>query len=124
MTRVELTRFRIKRGKETEAQEWMDFLNDHHDDTVATMAGERMYVESVFKEENGDGYTYFYWYSIQGDGGSAVEESTSYIDQKHLEYWNACIDESYRPVDMILEQNLLAPEIEKAIAKTPDNDQR
>lgn len=49
--KVELTRFRIKKGKETKAQEWMDFLNSHHEDTVATMAGERMYVENVFKEK-------------------------------------------------------------------------
>ena len=34
--KVELTRFRIKKGKETKAQECMDFLNSH---TVATMAG-------------------------------------------------------------------------------------
>ena len=27
-------------------------MNDHHTDTVATMAGEKMYVESVFKEKN------------------------------------------------------------------------
>ena len=53
----------------------MDFLNEHHADTVATMAGEKMYVESVFKEKNPDGYTYFYWYSVQGEGGNAVEES-------------------------------------------------
>ena len=59
MTKVELTRFRIRKGKEAKAQEWMDFLNEHHADTVATMAGEKMYVESVFKEENPDGYTYF-----------------------------------------------------------------
>lgn len=78
--KVELTRFRIKKGKETKAQEWMDFLNSH---TVATMAGERMYVENVFKEKNSDDYTYFYWYSLQGEGGQTVEESESYIDKKH-----------------------------------------
>ena len=60
MTKIELTRFRIKKGKELRAQEWMDFLNEHHQDTVATMAGERMYIETVFKEESSDGYTYFY----------------------------------------------------------------
>ena len=107
--KVELTRFRIKKGKETKAQEWMDFLNSHHEDTVATMAGERMYVENVFKEKNSDGYTYFYWYSLQGEGGQTVEESESYIDKKHLEYWDECIDESYHPVDMDLEENLIAP---------------
>ena len=42
MTKIELTRFRIKKGKEAKAQEWMDFLNEHHADTVATMAGEKM----------------------------------------------------------------------------------
>ncbi len=28
----------------------MNFLNQHHQETVATMAGERMYVEDIFKE--------------------------------------------------------------------------
>lgn len=51
MTKIELTRFRIKKGKEAKAQEWMDFLNEHHADTVATMAGEKMHIESVFKEK-------------------------------------------------------------------------
>ncbi|MPW15299.1 DUF6176 family protein [Lactobacillus helveticus] len=115
MTKVELTRFRIKKGKEAKAQEWMDFLNEHHVDTVATLAGEKMYVESVFKEENPDGYTYFYWYSVQGEGGNAVEESESYIDKKHIEYWDECIDPEYKPVDMRLEENLIAPAIDKII---------
>ena len=117
MTKVELTRFRIKKGKEAKAQEWMDFLNEHHADTVATMAGEKMYVESVFKEKNPDGYTYFYWYSVQGEGGNAVEESESYIDKKHIEYWDECIDMEYKPLDMKLEENLIAPAVEKVIEK-------
>ncbi|MBH9989787.1 MULTISPECIES: DUF6176 family protein [unclassified Lactobacillus] len=111
MTKTELTRFRIKKGKEAKAQEWMDFLNKHHQDTVATMAGERMYIETVFKEECADGYTYFYWYSMQGEGGNAVEDSDSYIDQKHLEYWDECIDTAYRPVDMKVMEKLVAPKI-------------
>lgn len=118
MTKIELTRFRIKKGKEGKAQEWMDFLNQHHEDTVATMANEKMYVENVFKEENPDGYTYFYWYSIQGEDGQAVEESESYIDKKHIEYWDECIDESYRPVDMVLEENLVSPAVENVIKKS------
>ena len=115
MIKIELTRFRIKQGREQAAQEWMDFLDQHHQDTVATMAGEKMFVETVFKEKNPDGYTYFYWYSIQGEGGRAVEESMSYIDKKHLEYWTECIDETYRPVDMVMEQSLLSPAIEQFI---------
>ncbi len=113
MVQIELTRFRIKKGKEQRAEEWMKFLNDHHADTVSTMSGEKMYVETVFKEENADGYMYFYWYSIQGENGNAVEDSESYIDKKHLEYWEECIDNTYRPVDMTLMQSLLAPKIEE-----------
>lgn len=109
MVQIELTRFRIKKGKEQKAEEWMNFLNDHHADTVATMAGEKMYVETVFKEENADGYMYFYWYSIQGENGNVVEDSESYIDKKHLKYWEECIDSMYPPVDMTLMQSLLAP---------------
>ncbi|WP_338206977.1 DUF6176 family protein [Lactobacillus juensis] len=115
MTKIELTRFRIKKGKELRAQEWMDFLNKHHQDTVATMAGERMYIETVFKEESSDGYTYFYWYSIQGEGGSAVEDSESYIDQKHLGYWEECIDTAYKPVNMKVMEKLVAPKINSII---------
>lgn len=117
MTKIELTRFRIKKGKEAKAQEWMDFLNKRHVDTVATMAGEKMYVENVFKEKNPDGYTYFYWYSVQGEGGNVVEESESYIDKKHIEYWDECIDTEYKPVDMELDESLIAPAVEKVIEK-------
>ncbi|KRL90190.1 DUF6176 family protein [Lactobacillus kalixensis] len=115
MVQIELTRFRIKKGKEEKAQKWMDFLNEHHADTVKTMAAEKMYVETVFSEKNEDGYTYFYWYSVQGEDGQAVEESESYIDKKHIEYWDECIDTTYRPVDMKVQQSLIAPKIEKDI---------
>lgn len=50
MVKVELSRFKVKKGKEEKVQEWMNFLNQHHQETVATMAGERMYVEDIFKE--------------------------------------------------------------------------
>lgn len=115
MTHIELIRFRIKKGKEKKAQEWMNFLNEHHVDTVKTMAAEKMYVETVFSEKKEDGYTYFYWYSVQGENGQNVEESESYIDKKHIEYWDECIDSTYHPVNMKVRQSLIAPEIEKII---------
>ena len=115
MTHIELIRFRIKKGKEKKAQEWMNFLNEHHVDTVKTMAAEKMYVETVFSEKKEDGYTYFYWYSVQGENGQNVEESESYIDKKHIEYWDECIDSTYHPENMKVQQSLIAPEIEKII---------
>lgn len=48
---------------------------------------------------------------MQGEGGNAVEDSDSYIDQKHLEYWDECIDTAYRPVDMKVMKKLVAPKI-------------
>ncbi|QNQ80909.1 DUF6176 family protein [Lactobacillus sp. PV034] len=117
MVKIELTRFRIKKGKEERAQEWMDFLNNHHEDTIGTMAAEKMFIETVFAEKSKDGYMYFYWYSIQGEGGQPVEESENYIDKKHNEYWDECIDETYKPVDMNLEESLITPSINKIIHK-------
>lgn len=54
---------------------------------------------------------------MQGENGQAVEESYSYIDKKHVEYWDECIDNTYHPVDMALEENLIAPAIQKIIGK-------
>lgn len=96
---VELTRFRVKQGKSARVDEWLRFLNEHMDDVLVTLEGEKMYVETIFREVlNGD--EYLYWYSVQGSGGQAVEESSHWVDQKHLEYWEECIDESFRPVDL------------------------
>ena len=59
--------------------------------------------------------SYLYWYSVQGENGSAVEESESYIDKKHIEYWDECIDPEYKPVDLVLEQSLIAPIVDEVI---------
>lgn len=96
---VELSRFKVKAGKSKVVDEWMSFLNSHMEDTLLTLEGEKMYVETIFREEI-DGVEYLYWYSIQGDGGIEVEESDSYIDKKHLEYWKQCIDGSYGMADL------------------------
>lgn len=58
-----------------------------------------MYVETIFREVS-DGHEYLYWYSVQAEGGIEVEDSESYIDKKHLEYWEECIDPSYGMVDL------------------------
>lgn len=46
-----------------------------------------------------------------------LKNQKSYIDKKHLEYWDECIDTEYKPVDMKLEENLIAPAVEKVIEK-------
>ncbi|HEM5998610.1 TPA: hypothetical protein U2B30_002069 [Streptococcus suis] len=96
---VELSRFRVKEGKSAVVDQWMTFLNDHMVDTLLTLEGEKMYVETIFREVL-DGREYLYWYSVQAEGGIEVEDSESFIDKKHMEYWKECIDPSYGMVDL------------------------
>lgn len=47
--------------------EWLAFLNEHLDDVLVTLEGEKMFVETIFREVlNGD--EFLYWYSVQGTG--------------------------------------------------------
>lgn len=96
---IECTRFRVKQGKTMKVNEWLAFLNEYLDDVLVTLEGEKMFVETIFREVlNGD--EFLYWYSVQGTGGVDVEASEHWIDKKHLEYWDECIDKTYRPVDL------------------------
>lgn len=94
MLKIELSRFRVKEGKSKKVDEWMAFLNENMEDTLLTLEGEKMFVESIHREKV-EGKEYLYWYMIQGEGGIDVRDSDSYIDRKHLEYWEECIDEAY-----------------------------
>ena len=114
MTHIELTRFRVLKGKSKKVDEWLRFLNDHLDEGVLTLDREKMYVETIFREQI-DGVDYLYWFSIQGLGGADVEDSDSWIDKKHLEYWDECIDESYHPVDLSTEVVLIPRRIRQAM---------
>ncbi|WEO77065.1 DUF6176 family protein [Cryobacterium sp. SO2] len=96
---IELSRFRVKPGCALLVEEWLAFLGDNLDAVLETLDGERMLVESIFSEHL-DGVDYLYWYTIQGEGGSAVTDSQHWIDLKHLEYWRLCIDDGYPGVDL------------------------
>lgn len=78
---VELSRFRVKEGKSAVVDQWMAFLNEHMEDTLLTLEGEKMYVETIFREVL-DGHEYLYWYSVQAEGEIKVEDSESYIGKK------------------------------------------
>ncbi len=96
---IELSRFRVIKGKEAVAYEWMTFLKDNLEAVIQTLEGERMYVETIFEEQDEE-YMYLYWYSIQGEGGTLVTDSQHEVDKKHLKYWRECIDQTYKPVHM------------------------
>ena len=112
MLNIELTRFKVKKGKSKVVDEWLLFLNENMEETLLTLAAEKMYVETIFREVlNGD--EYLYWYSVQGVGGQEVEDSESFIDKKHLEYWEECIDKKFKAVDLKTEVVMIPNQIRK-----------
>lgn len=111
---VELTRFKIKEGKSKIVDEWLLFLNENMKETLITLEKEKMYVETIFREVlNGD--EYLYWYSVQGENGQEVEESEHWIDKKHLEYWEECIDKNFKPIDLSTEVVMIPEKVKKSM---------
>lgn len=111
---VELTRFRVKKGKSERVDEWLAFLRENMKDVLVTLEGEKMYVETIFREQL-NGEEYLYWYSIQGEGGQEVETSEHWIDKKHLEYWRECIDDTFHPVDLKTEVVMIPEKVRKSM---------
>lgn len=107
--RVELTRFRVRPGERERVGEWMRFLNDNADAVRETLEPEQMYVETIFCETV-NGIEYLYWYSMQaGDGRQDVVESDHWLDEKHVEFWKACIDDTV-PGEELTPRVVMLPE--------------
>lgn len=107
---TELTRFKIKPGKEERVMQWMDMLRDNLPAALATLKGEKMYVEAIFSDfEEG----YMYWFSVQGEGGTDVNDSEHEIDKKHLEFFDECIvsEGSNFKKDFKLELSMINPNL-------------
>lgn len=109
---VELTRFKVKLGMSSVVDEWLQFLNENMEGVLLTLEREKMYVETIFREKQGED-EYLYWYSIQGEGAESVETSEHDIDKKHMEYWKKCIDVSYQPEDLLPEVIMIPHSIKK-----------
>lgn len=105
--KVELSRFRVKRGKSARVDEWMDMLNANRDDLLHILSREQMKFEVIFREIIDDD-EYLYWFSVQGEGGEPVKSSPHAIDQKHLEFHDECVDPDYGMRDAQV-QLVLAP---------------
>lgn len=111
---TELTRLKIKEGKNQKVEEWMDMLRDNLPATLATLEGEKMYVEAIFSDfEEG----FMYWFSVQGEGGIDVHDSDHDVDKKHIEFAHECIDDKHPNFkkDMKLELSMLLPKINSFI---------
>ncbi|KEK22039.1 DUF6176 family protein [Bacillus gaemokensis] len=111
---VELTRFKVKPGKSHRVDEWMQFLNNHMKEVLLTLNDEKMYVETIFREIK-DGEEYLYWYSVQGEGGTNVENSQHEVDKKHVEFWYECMDEESPVIDMKTEVIMIQDVVKEAM---------
>ena len=111
---VELTRFKVKKDKSERVDEWLKFLNDHIKDVLVTLDGEKMYVETIFRERL-NGEEFLYWYSIQGEGGQEVEQSEHWIDKKHLQFWDECIDETFEAINLKTEVVMIPEKVMSAM---------
>ncbi len=112
--KVELTRFKVKKGKSKKVDEWMRMLKENMPAVLKSLQDEKMYIETIFREFNGKA-EYLYWYSIQEEGGISVQESKRKVDKQHLEFWKECIDkkDTNYVKDMITEVIMIPESIKK-----------
>jgi len=88
---TEFNTFRINKGKEGKAKEWMKTLLERKDDCIKTLTREKMALEAIFMTEK-NGYLYLSWFSIQGKDGASASTSEHEIDKIHRQFWHECID--------------------------------
>ena len=113
--RVELTKFRVKEGKSKRVDEWIEYIHENMDDVLLNLEGERMYVETIFREAFNN-VEYLYWYSVQDDQAGDDDGLTlPEIDKTHLEFFDECIDRTFRPEDMTAAVTMIPYRIRKAM---------
>ncbi|MBG9453247.1 hypothetical protein ABE61_03940 [Lysinibacillus sphaericus] len=111
---IKCTRYRVKQGKTEKVNEWLAFLNENMEEVLVTLEGEKMYVETIFREVL-NGEEYLYWYVVQGTGGIDVDDSEHWIDKKHIEYWDECIDKTFKPVDLQTEVVMIPEKVRNSM---------
>jgi hypothetical protein len=99
--RLELARAKIKPGKTARADKWMAMLNDRYDECVATLPGERMAFEAIFRTTDADGQDWIYQLSLGGDGGT-FDENSGTLDADHAAFSRECKEPGWE---------LLSPEL-------------
>ncbi len=90
--KIELTRVKVKKGKSDRVTEWLKFINDTMEKQIPILDEEKMYVECIFREFDGED-EYLYWFDIRGEGGTNSKDSKHEVDIKHQEFWNECLED-------------------------------
>lgn len=91
---IVLLRARILAGKESLADEWLDFLKANQAEGEKTLKNEKEHLEVYFKNIE-DAATYLYMFVLADDlayANQVAASSNNPLDAKHFEYLNACVD--------------------------------
>jgi len=80
--RLELSRARVKTGKEAAFDEWMAMLHDRYDECLDTLSSERAAFEATFKHTEADGSMWMYHLTLIGVSGSGLDLSNP-VDAAH-----------------------------------------
>jgi hypothetical protein len=113
---IELSRFRVRKGKEQRTEEWLKTLNQRMDEVLETLTRESMMLEIIFQEFN-DETMYLYWFSVRGKSTAELQTSPHEIDHIHLEFWKECIDPTYKEVIAIPKVVMMNQLLLKAVMK-------
>ncbi|MFT3763329.1 MAG: DUF6176 family protein [Pseudoxanthomonas sp.] len=111
---VRLHRMEIQDGKLGRYADWQRFLHVHHDDAVATLAREHMYVEAMFRDVDRDPQV-LYWLEVRDAAGARVDDSLAEVDREHLRYMREVLRDG-RHTLLETENTLVAPFVQAAIA--------
>ncbi len=112
--KIELTRFRVRENAQSSVDEWMQFLNSNAAAVRETLEPEQMDVETIFSETIG-GIGYLYWYNVQDEDGSGVEQSEHWLDEKHVQFWSACMDDTFPGEDLTPRVTMIPERVEAAM---------
>jgi hypothetical protein len=112
---VRLHRVEIRDGKLGRYADWQRFLHDHHDEAVATLAREHMYVEAMFRDPGRDPRV-LYWLEVRDDAGAHANDSTLEVDREHERYMREVLRNDTWSI-LATENVLVAPFVSDAIAR-------
>lgn len=112
---VRLHRVEIGDDKLDRYADWQRFLHAHHDEAVATLAREHMFVEAMFRDPVHDPHA-LYWLEVRDDAGAHANDSNLPIDREHERYMReVLLPGSWSILDT--DNVLVAPFVQDAVAR-------
>lgn len=112
---VRLHRVEIRDDKLDRYADWQRFLHAHHDEAVATLAREHMYVEAMFRDPAHDPHT-LYWLEVRDDAGAKGNDSGLAVDREHERYMHEVLRSDTWSM-LATENVLVAPFVQAAVAQ-------